>query len=154
MRRLATIAAAMALAAAGLGAAPGGLARWGSLKPGDYMQNLPWGDPGFRRELAAVLAPKAPLARLYRGGPVVGPLRRTGQAVVAWGCRAHNCSDIQAQVYIEPEANRLFVCWRDADASGGSDWWLARGKAPERLPERACAAEERADKVYAERAAR
>jgi hypothetical protein len=94
-----------------------------------------------------VLSSKAPLDRLYRGGPVIGPSHRLGETIAVWACRAHDCSDVQAHVYIEPRANRLFVCWRDADGGDG-DAWLAPGKPPEHLADGACLSDDRADAAY------
>jgi hypothetical protein len=137
---MATLALALATPNAARQAAPAAqsLKHLKDLKPGDYLDNKPWDDPAFKAALRAVLAPKATLSRLYAGGPVIDKLKPFDQAVLAWGCRAHECSTVNAQVFIEPDADRLFVCWHDDERDAAHDWWLAKGRRPLPLPPRTC----------------
>ena len=124
------------------------LAHLQGLKDTDYMKGKPWDDPAFKAALTAALKPKATLARLTRSGPVTGPLAHVDGAIHVWGCRAHNCSSIQAQVFIEAAANRLSVCWHDEETDAAHDWWLVAGKAPEALDPGLCKDDQKSDGVF------
>lgn len=109
-----------------------------TLKPEDYMSSKPWNDTAFKAALAQALAPRAPLSRLYVAGPVMDALKPVDGALMAWACKAHDCSDVNAHVFLEAAANRLEVCWHDAVKDPAHDWWLAQGRPAEALAPGAC----------------
>jgi hypothetical protein len=149
------VAATLALAAAGAceaKAPAASLRHLSTLKPQDYMKGQPWDDAAFKSALTAVLAPKAPLSRLYAGGPVTDQNKPLDGAVLAWACRAHDCAAVQAFVFLEASRERLSVCWHDEERDPLHDWWLARGAPPAALKPGACHQE--SDAVAAYRARR
>jgi hypothetical protein len=144
---LATLLAVVSVDAQARAARPS-LTHLSRLKPKDYLASKPWSDPAFKAVLTATLAPKARLGRLYFSGPVMDVLKPVDGATMAWACRAHDCSSVNAHVYLEARANRMFVCWHDMERYPDHDWWLVRGRPPEALDPGQCNDDVTANVVY------
>ena len=145
------IAAALISTAAARRAAPP-LAFVGALTSADFDKGRPWYDARFKGALARALQPKSPIQRLYLGGPVTSPPAKVDGAVQLWGCRAHDCAAIQANIFVQPAQNRLFVCWHDEEKDPAHDWWLADdGAAPAPLEPGVCGKDDTALSVWKDR---
>ena len=63
-----------------------------------------------------------------RSGPQT-PIFQRGTQVASWGCEAHNCSDHNWMLSVEPKTGAAELCYHDADTMRDQSRWYTKGAA-------------------------
>ena len=87
--------------------------------------------PANRTEVAGGLLAVVDDARLRslirgRSGPQT-PIFQRGRRIASWGCEAHNCSDHNWMVAIDPAGGTAQACYHDAGTMRDQSRWYADG---------------------------
>lgn len=73
-----------------------------------------------------------PAGPIMSGWGLPGPcsdLRRFGQILHVWSCKAHDCASHNADLFIDLTTNQIQACWED----NGTPYWIAPGAPPRPL---------------------